>query len=71
MNNDYKRGTVLRLKDNAYNPTALVGRMVYVVRQSKRTGSLTVAMLDYGAGYDKDETLVVAPYQVELTTQTR
>jgi hypothetical protein len=67
----YSRHTVVRLKDCPDNVSALIGRLVYVVRQSKRTGGLTVAFVDAGAGYDKDETIHVAPYQVERVMETR
>lgn len=68
MTDRYQKGTVLRLKDV---PPALVGRLVYHIRQSKRTGTLTVAMVEAGAGFDKDETLHVDPYQVERVMETR
>ena len=41
-----KSGDVVRIKDSSDNPTVLIGKMAYIVRQSKRTGRLTIAQVE-------------------------
>ena len=69
-NSNYRKGEILRLRERVDNPTALIGKLVYFVRASNRTDNLTVAMVEPGAGYDKDETLHVHSYQVERVETT-
>lgn len=62
-----KRGDVIEFK-----PSTLLGGMKAVIlRRSKRTGGLTVELLEDRGAYRKGETLNVAQYDVQAATVAR
>lgn len=61
-----KRGDVIVFKDGV-----LAGAKGVIVRKSKRTGGLTVELLEDKGAYRKGEDVNVAQYDVRSATETR
>lgn len=63
-----KKGDVIVFKEHG---TVLGGMKAVVIRKSKRTGGLTVELLEARGAFRKGATVHAAEYDVRIATETR